>query len=73
MADTVWLRLTTVVKKGNKSSQQEETFLFGPTGVVRFKQEGKFTYLYNHNNELVAKVAEDAETILISLRKVRRT
>lgn len=72
--DTVWIRLTTVTETDNQSTkEQEECFMFGPTGIVRFKAEAGTTQLLNSAKVLVAEVTEEPEFIMDVLRKMRGT
>ena len=72
--DTVWIKLTTVVKVENQlAKEQEEHFMFGPTGIVRFKTESDITLLLNSSKAIVAKVTENSEYIMDILRKIRGT
>ncbi len=74
MMDTVWIRLTAVVLAENQpSTEQEEHFMFGPTGIVRFKTQGNKTLLFNSAKALQAEVTEDSAFIMDILRKMRGT
>jgi len=73
MLDTVWITLTSVDKQENKYVESDETFMFGPTGIVRFKREGEYTVLFNSSNTVVASVIQDPEFIMDILRKIRGT
>lgn len=67
--DTVWIKLHTTVE----GRIEEETFMFGPTGIVRFKTKGSSTKLLNSNTIVVAEVREDSEYIMDVLVKMRGT
>lgn len=76
MLSTVWITLNTMVTTGenNKTTNEEpETFMFGPTGVVRFKTIGEYTALINSNSNTVAMVTNSQENIMDILRKMRDT
>jgi hypothetical protein len=62
-----------VEKQDSKIVEQQETFMFGPTGIVRFREEGSFTVLFNSAKVAVASVAQDSESIMDILRKIRGT
>lgn len=72
MIDTVWITLTSVDDTENGLRKNEEVFMFGPTGIVRFKRDKNRTYLFN-STKVVASVLEDSEYIMNILRKIRKT
>lgn len=74
MMDTVWIRLTTVnTAENHPQTEIEEQFMFGPTGIVRFRTEGDKTLLLNSAKVVQAEVTEDSTYIMEILRKMRGT
>lgn len=67
--DTVWIKLNITVEGRIK----QECFMFGPTGIVRFRTESTGTKLFNSATTLVAEVREDSEYIMDVLGKMRGT
>lgn len=68
--DTVWIKLSST----NKTySDESEYFMFGPTGVVRFRKNGNITLLFNSAKTLLGEVKESPEDIMIVLSKIRGT
>jgi len=67
--DTVWMKLHITVDGRIK----EDNFMFGPTGIVRFRTENTGTKLFNSSTLLVAEVREDSEYIMDVLGKMRGT
>lgn len=72
--DTVWIRLTLTKKSPHVKEPQQEYFMFGPTGIVRFfRTISNETILYRSNDVETARVIEDAEYIMDWLKKIRKT
>jgi len=68
--DTVWIKLSNTNATFNDKS---EYFMFGPTGVVRFRKNGNVTLLFNSAKSLLGEVKESPEEIMITLAKIRGT
>jgi len=78
MMDTVWIRLHVVITSDpasefSFSEEAPEHFMFGPTGIVRFKTEGNRTTLLNSSKICIAEVTETSDYIMDILRKMRGT
>ena len=75
MMSTVWITLNTVATNEEQKTTTEwsETFMFGPTGIVRFKPVGEQTILITSNGVAVATVTHTQEEIMNILRKMRGT
>jgi hypothetical protein len=78
--DTVWIKLTTVVIITSPTlavdDEHESYFMFGPTGIVRFEQQygsPHLTQLFAANGKVIAEVYETPDSIMDTLRKIRRT
>jgi TATA-box binding protein (TBP) (component of TFIID and TFIIIB) len=75
--DTVWIRLNVVTLISTPTlavdDYNEEYFMFGPTGIVRFKRIKQITLLFNSAKVLIAEVSEDPDYIMDVLSKVRKT
>ena len=71
MRDVVWIRLTSVDSISLK--EEEEFFMFGPTGVVRFKVKDNMTHLFNSNKTCVGSVKEDVSYIMTTIASIRGT
>ena len=67
MMDTVWLKL----HKDNVEAP--EYYMFGPTGIVEFRSQGKGSVLIKSNGATHSDVIETPETIFQLLAKIRRT
>lgn len=68
--DTVWIKLS---NPNVEYSDESEYFMFGPTGVVRFRRNNRTTLLFNSAKTLVGEVKESPEEIMITLAKIRGT
>ena len=64
--DVVWLKLTDLKGK-------EDFFMFGPTGVVRFKRVGAQTELHSSRGGEPQYVQEDEAYIMNTIAKIRNT
>jgi hypothetical protein len=68
MTNVVWMRLTAI----NVTGEETEHFMFGPTGVTQFKDNGTGqTYLFNSKGELMKTVKESQDVIFDLIAEVR--
>lgn len=66
--DTVWITLMKVSKVDDgKLALTPKTYMFGPTGVISFEKEGKFTIL--SNKDTVDCEPSEIMRIIGSIRK----
>lgn len=75
--DVVWIRLNAIIMVQSANTcvdyNEDEYFMFGPTGIVRFKRVGSVTQLLNSSKIVVAEVSDEPEYIMNILRKMRGT
>lgn len=68
--DTVWIKLTNT---SSSHIEENEYFMFGPTGVIKFRKDKNVTLLFNSAKTLLGEVKETPEDIMIILAKIRGT